>query len=92
MSYRNQILVFDCILEQLTLLCIEGCIHLHLFLRGILLIYFRRHLLRLWLRDPDNAWETPAQLQPRWDAIYKDVAEEEQVFPLEPAIRKNVSL
>ncbi|KAJ5561571.1 hypothetical protein N7461_000332 [Penicillium sp. DV-2018c] len=49
-----------------------------------------RHLLRLWLRDPENAWETPQQLQHRWDTVYKDVAEDEQTFPLEPAIRKNV--
>lgn len=52
--------------------------------------YFRRHLLRLWLRDPENAWETPKPLQHRWDTVYKDVAPEEQTFPLEPAIRKNV--
>ncbi|TVY73503.1 Taurine hydroxylase-like protein SAT17 [Lachnellula suecica] len=46
-----------------------------------------RHLLRLWLRDPELAWETPAVLQPRWDELYKDVTEDEQVFPLEPKIR-----
>ncbi|KAJ5682388.1 hypothetical protein N7462_005553 [Penicillium macrosclerotiorum] len=50
----------------------------------------RRHLLRLWLRDPENAWQTPEPLQHRWDTVYKDVTEEEQVFPLEPIIRKNV--
>ncbi|OQD78288.1 hypothetical protein PENDEC_c001G05366 [Penicillium decumbens] len=49
-----------------------------------------RHLLRLWLRDPENAWETPGPLQHRWDTVYKDVAEDEQVFPLEPALRKNL--
>jgi len=53
--------------------------------------YTRRHLLRLWLRDPENAWPTPEPLQDRWDMVYKDVAEVEQVFPLEPALRKNVS-
>jgi hypothetical protein len=47
----------------------------------------RRHLLRLWLRDPELAWETPAALKPRWDGLYKDVTEAEQVFPLEPRIR-----
>jgi hypothetical protein len=47
----------------------------------------RRHLLRLWLRDPELAWETPAVLKARWDDLYKDVTEEEQVFPLEPKIR-----
>jgi len=46
-----------------------------------------RHLLRLWLRDPELAWKTPEALQDRWDALYKDVTEEEQVFPLEAKIR-----
>ncbi|KAG0647273.1 Satratoxin biosynthesis SC3 cluster 17 [Hyphodiscus hymeniophilus] len=46
-----------------------------------------RHLLRLWLRDPELAWETPEPLKERWDGLYKDVTEEEQVFPLEPRIR-----
>ncbi|KAF7528501.1 hypothetical protein PCG10_000345 [Penicillium crustosum] len=49
-----------------------------------------RHLLRIWLRDPENAWETPQQLQERWDIVYKDVVEDQQVFPLEPTIRKSV--
>ncbi|KAE8321647.1 hypothetical protein BDV39DRAFT_197454 [Aspergillus sergii] len=31
----------------------------------------QRHLLRLWLRDPEYAWETPAALKDRWDSIYK---------------------
>jgi hypothetical protein len=47
----------------------------------------QRHLVRLWLRDPENAWETPAVLAGRWDKVYKDVKEESQVFPLEPYIR-----
>ncbi|KAK7211324.1 hypothetical protein V2G26_018502 [Clonostachys chloroleuca] len=47
----------------------------------------QRHLLRLWLRDPENAWHTPEVLQPRWDQIYKDVRPETEVFPLEPYIR-----
>jgi len=52
-----------------------------------MLILDRRHLLRLWLRDPELAWETPAALKARWNELYKDVTEEEQVFPLEPRIR-----
>lgn len=48
--------------------------------------YTRRHLLRLWLRDPENAWPTPERLQDRWDTLYKDVTEEEQVFPQEPTL------
>ncbi|KAI3337240.1 TfdA family taurine catabolism dioxygenase TauD [Xylariaceae sp. AK1471] len=47
----------------------------------------QRHLLRLWLRDPENAWDTPKVLQWRWDQLYKDVTPETQVFPLEPYIR-----
>ncbi|PYH87314.1 putative TfdA family oxidoreductase [Aspergillus uvarum CBS 121591] len=49
-----------------------------------------RHLLRLWLRDPEHAWETPEPLQKRWDIVYKDVRVEEQVFPLDPRLRKTV--
>lgn len=47
----------------------------------------RRHLLRLWLRDPELAWETPGALAERWKDLYEGVTEEEQVFPLEPVIR-----
>ncbi|KAJ5247595.1 hypothetical protein N7468_002578 [Penicillium chermesinum] len=49
-----------------------------------------RHLVRIWLRDPENAWETPKQLQPRWDTVYKNFTADEQEFPLEPTIRKNL--
>ncbi|PWY93134.1 TfdA family oxidoreductase [Aspergillus sclerotioniger CBS 115572] len=49
-----------------------------------------RHLLRLWLRDPEYAWETPEPLRKRWDIVYKDVRVDEQVFPLEPRLRKTV--
>ncbi|KAJ8123945.1 hypothetical protein ONZ43_g218 [Nemania bipapillata] len=47
----------------------------------------QRHLIRLWLRDPENAWETPSVLNWRWDQLYKDITPESQVFPLEPYIR-----
>lgn len=51
----------------------------------------RRHLLRLWLRDPENAWQTPEPLQHRWDTVFKDVTEDEQAFPLDPgSLRKTV--
>ncbi|KAI1354611.1 TfdA family taurine catabolism dioxygenase TauD [Xylaria sp. FL0043] len=46
-----------------------------------------RHLLRLWLRDPENAWETPYAHRQRWDELYKGITEESQVLPLEPYIR-----
>ncbi|KAJ5188438.1 Taurine catabolism dioxygenase TauD/TfdA [Penicillium cf. griseofulvum] len=49
-----------------------------------------RHLLRLWLRDPENAWETPEKLQDRWDIVYDDLPEDKQTFPLDPALRRNV--
>ena len=47
----------------------------------------RRHLLRLWLRDPENAWETPVPLASRWDRVYEGVTPELQAFPLEPHTR-----
>ncbi|KAL5340173.1 hypothetical protein BJX70DRAFT_407485 [Aspergillus crustosus] len=47
----------------------------------------QRHLVRLWLRDPELAWETPEPLQTRWDNLYKDVSAEKAVFPLEPVVR-----
>lgn len=51
----------------------------------------RRHLLRLWLRDPENAWQTPEPLQHRWDTVFKDVTEDEQAFPLNPgSLRKTL--
>ncbi|KAJ5806550.1 uncharacterized protein N7503_004152 [Penicillium pulvis] len=50
-----------------------------------------RHLLRLWLRDPENAWQTPQPLQHRWDTVFKNVTEDEQAFPLNPgSLRKTV--
>ncbi|KAL4779591.1 hypothetical protein BJX76DRAFT_75446 [Aspergillus varians] len=47
----------------------------------------QRHLLRLWLRDPENTWHTPEVLAPRWAQIYEGVRPESEVFPLEPFIR-----
>ncbi|GJD03995.1 taurine catabolism dioxygenase TauD [Colletotrichum higginsianum] len=46
-----------------------------------------RHLIRLWLRDPENAWKTPEALKERWDRVYSGVTPEKSVFPLEPQIR-----
>ncbi|KAJ5117454.1 hypothetical protein N7448_011086 [Penicillium atrosanguineum] len=54
----------------------------------------RRHLLRLWLRDPINAWETPRSLRDRWDRIYGLEAVPScrlQLFPLEPVARSFVA-
>lgn len=47
----------------------------------------RRHLIRLWLRDPEYAWKTPEVLQPRWDRIFDGVTPENSVFPPEPYLR-----
>jgi hypothetical protein len=47
----------------------------------------RRHLLRLWLRDPENAWETPTELAHRWEAVYGGISSDAEVFPLEPYVR-----
>ncbi|XDG04988.1 hypothetical protein ABKA04_004603 [Annulohypoxylon sp. FPYF3050] len=47
----------------------------------------QRHLLRLWLRDPENAWETPEPLKWRWTQLYEGWTPEEEVLPLEPYIR-----
>ena len=52
-----------------------------------MLIRCRRQLVRLWLRDPEYAWETPNALQERWDRVYKGVAAEKTVFPIEPVVR-----
>ncbi|KAK6498347.1 hypothetical protein TWF481_010938 [Arthrobotrys musiformis] len=46
-----------------------------------------RHLIRLWLRNEELAWKTPAALQHIWDKLYT-LKPEEQNFPLEPEIRK----
>ncbi|KAL2851868.1 hypothetical protein BJY01DRAFT_244801 [Aspergillus pseudoustus] len=47
----------------------------------------RRHLIRLWLRDPEFAWETPEGLKSRWETVYDGVTPESSVFPLEPFVR-----
>lgn len=49
----------------------------------------RRHLVRLWLRDPELAWETPPELRQRWADVYDGVTADSQVFPLEPTIRSS---
>jgi hypothetical protein len=56
----------------------------------VMLISPRRHLLRLWLRDSEHAWATPEPLRERWENVYGDVKAEEQIFPLEPKLRKTV--
>ncbi|KAK3339718.1 hypothetical protein B0T25DRAFT_594467 [Lasiosphaeria hispida] len=47
----------------------------------------QRHLVRLWLRDPEHMWEMSAARE-RWDRIYEGVTPETSVFPLEPRRRR----
>ncbi|KAF9484930.1 Clavaminate synthase-like protein [Pholiota conissans] len=49
-----------------------------------------RHLIRLWLRNDELAWNTPKPLQPIWKRLYS-VSPEEQRFPLEPEIRRKAN-
>ncbi|KAF8890087.1 hypothetical protein BD779DRAFT_1469417 [Infundibulicybe gibba] len=45
-----------------------------------------RHLLRLWLRSEELAWETPQALKPLWDKTYA-APPDEQTFALDPVVR-----
>ncbi|PYH47303.1 TauD/TfdA family dioxygenase [Aspergillus saccharolyticus JOP 1030-1] len=47
----------------------------------------QRHLIRLWQRDPEYAWDTPVPLAKAWKQLYEGVTPEAQLFPLEPYIR-----
>ncbi|KIW34525.1 uncharacterized protein PV07_01301 [Cladophialophora immunda] len=47
----------------------------------------QRHLVRLWLRDPEYCWETPNALKSKWAQLYHGVTPDRQVFPLEPYVR-----
>lgn len=49
----------------------------------------RRHLLRLWLRDPEYEWTKPKELKERFDRVYADITVENSVFPLEATIRSS---
>lgn len=51
------------------------------------LTFSQETLAETLVEDPELAWETPTALKTRWDELYKDVTEEEQVFPHEPRIR-----
>jgi hypothetical protein len=56
-----------------------SCLKIHI-------LFLRRHLLRLWLRNEDLAWKTPKALEANWKRLY-EVTADEQRFPLEPEIR-----
>ncbi|KOC13077.1 hypothetical protein AFLA70_102g003010 [Aspergillus flavus AF70] len=50
----------------------------------------RRHLLRLWLRDPENGWATPDALRSRADRLYDEKFRRgPQIFPVD-AIPRSV--
>ncbi|KAH7175047.1 uncharacterized protein B0J16DRAFT_292961 [Fusarium flagelliforme] len=49
----------------------------------------QRHLLRLWLRDPEHEWVKPKDLQERFDRVYHGVTVESSVFPLDATIRSS---
>lgn len=47
-----------------------------------------RHLLRLWLRDPQNSWVMPEPLRNRTNRIFDEGYQRgPQVFPLDPIAR-----
>ncbi|KAK2591712.1 hypothetical protein QQS21_010597 [Conoideocrella luteorostrata] len=48
----------------------------------------QRHLIRMWLRDPDLAWPTPEALIKGWTRIYDNIRPDKSVFPLEPFMRE----
>lgn len=51
-------------------------------------VYSRRHLLRLWLRDPQNAWVMPEPMRNRADRIYDEKFRRgPQTFPVDPIPR-----
>ncbi|KAK3998133.1 hypothetical protein QBC44DRAFT_354074 [Cladorrhinum sp. PSN332] len=47
----------------------------------------QRHLVRLWLRDPELAWKTPESQQKHWDRVYGGVDPANSILPLEPFLR-----
>ncbi|KAI1618888.1 hypothetical protein EDD36DRAFT_460525 [Exophiala viscosa] len=49
----------------------------------------QRHLVRLWLRDPEYAWKTPEPLKARWSQLFDGITPDSQVFPLEPYVRSS---
>ncbi|GFF30446.1 hypothetical protein IFM61606_10538 [Aspergillus udagawae] len=46
----------------------------------------QRHLIRLWLRDPQLAWEVPEPMKQTHSLVYDNVDPNTQVFPLEPSV------
>ena len=79
---------------EIAMLMIQRTGKLELDLRGatcgqLLMDYIQsRHLLRLWLRDPQNQWTTPDPLYNRSNRIYDQrLRKGPQIFPLDPIAR-----
>ncbi|KAF9474998.1 Clavaminate synthase-like protein [Pholiota conissans] len=51
----------------------------------------KRHLLRLWLRDEEQAWKLPEALAPTWKRLYASATPDTERFPVEPENRDFVT-
>ncbi|CUS12320.1 unnamed protein product [Tuber aestivum] len=49
----------------------------------------KRHLLRLWLRNEELAWETPEVLRSAWDAAYASDDVSEEQWPIVPIMDRD---
>lgn len=49
----------------------------------------KRHLLRLWLRNEEHAWETPDCLKSAWNVAYGDDDISTEKWPIEPIIDRD---
>jgi hypothetical protein len=49
----------------------------------------KRHLLRLWLRDEELAWDTPLVLKPAWETAYGSDDIQEERWPLVPILDRD---
>ncbi|KAK7402615.1 hypothetical protein QQX98_011627 [Neonectria punicea] len=47
----------------------------------------QRHLVRLWLRHPEKAWQMPKGLDMAWDRVYAELGSEgDENWPLQPVV------
>jgi hypothetical protein len=54
----------------------------------IAVLWRRRHLLRIWLRDEEYGWSLPERLTEtiQWRRLF-ELSPKEQWFPLEPQVK-----
>ncbi|CAZ82317.1 unnamed protein product [Tuber melanosporum] len=53
----------------------------------------KRHLLRIWSRNEELGWDTPDELKGLWEQLYyRGLKPEDQLFPLEPVVRRMVPI